>query len=434
MQHEISLKLLPGGRLAASMATAGRNGGRVAMESKDIKAAGRAAGSMVWLCLLYGGLLYLSVGALGVADLIGRIGASSANVVHIVNIAHDIRDQEQDSLNQEKARLGQMKDQLGTAIKEMRDYGVSAGLALQDIQPIVETYGLAPKLADLLKRPVSPDMEMAWAERMARVMALQIDMEKLRKSMDRRHALLRANWTSFPAVEEEARRANLSPSTLDLAANTADTLQGLGYGLLFDLPAEILTLLLALSMGALGSTLHITKTMLSGSDPRELSYYLIRPFQGMVTSLVVFVLLKAGQMTVSAGDSDTLNIYFVAFAGIAAGLLADEAYRMICKAGAGIIKNDEEARWAFKLKTALAERNETPAALADGIGVSLGEVTGWISEIQAVPPQSQRLIATWLRIPDRELFTSQPPDQKAGQKPDEAPAPAEAVPAPASHD
>lgn len=201
-----------------------------------------------------------------------------------------------------------------------------------------------------------------------------------------------------------------SIAIIDLAASTASTLQKMGYGTLFSLPAEILTLLLALSMGALGSTLHITKLLLDGDDGKGTSFFLIRPFQGMITSLVVFVLLKAGQLTISAGVSDNLNIFFVSFAGISSGLLAEEAYRMIKKAGAGIIKADDgESRWAFRLSAAMDQTMTESKTLANGIGSTPAELRSWLDESQPVPPLQQKLIASWLHIPERDLFTSQPP-------------------------
>lgn len=382
------------------------------MDLSQVKGAGRVAGSMVWLCLLYGGLLYVAVGVLGVSELATRIGGESARIVHMVEVAEDIREDERNHLQAEERQLVVMEQSYAMAVKELRDFGIAQGLALQDIQPIIDTYSIAPKLAALTKRPMEPALETAWAERMAKVMALQLDMPRLKESITKRHALLRSNWSTHPDVAEAAKRVDLDPNIIDLASSTAQTLQGLGYGLLFALPTEILTLLLALSMGALGSTLHITKMLLDGSDSRAVSYYLIRPFQGMVTSLVVFVLLKAGQLTISAGDSDALNIFFVSFAGISAGLLAEEAYRMIKQAGTSIIKTDDGAsRWAFKLKDALAAAGQSAQALANGIGVGAGELQAWLDEAQPVPSQQQRLIATWLHLPERELFSSQPPDQ-----------------------
>ena len=381
------------------------------MEISQVKGAGRLAGSMAWLCLLYGGLLYVAVGVLGVSELATRIGGESARIVHMVEVAEDIRSDEREHLQADKRKLAEMDANYAVAVKDLRDFGVTQGLALQDIQPIIDTYNLAPKLSTLLKKPVDPGLETAWAGRMAKVMSLQLDMSKLQDSITKRHSLLRSNWSTHPDVVAAAKRVNLDPGIIDLASSTAETLRALGYGLLFSLPTEILTLVLALSMGALGSTLHITKMLLDGADSRAASYYLIRPFQGMVTSLVVFVLLKAGQLTISAGDSDALNIFFVSFAGIAAGLLAEEAYRMIKKAGAGIIKTDDDgaSRWAFKLKDALAEAGQSAQSLADGIGVSAGELQAWLDETQSVPFLQQRLIATWLHRSERELFTSQEP-------------------------
>ncbi len=376
----------------------------------DVKIAGRLAGSMLWLCLLYGGLLYVAVGVLGVSELTSRIGGQSAGLVHMVEVARDIRDNERDRLHREELQLQRLGEAYDAAVKDLRDFGIAAGLALQDIQPVIDTYNLAPKLSELLKKPVDPATEITWGERMARVMGLQIDMAKVQASTDKRHAALRAGWSAHPDVVEAAKRINLDPGLLDVAASTADTLQRLGYAVLFALPTEILTLLLALTMGALGSTLHITKMLLDGSDTRKLSYYLLRPLQGMVTSLVVFVLLKAGQLTISAGDGEALNIFFVSFAGISAGLLAEEAYSMITRAGAGIIKADDgEARWAFKLKAALAAAGTEAETLAAGVGVSPGEMRAWLEETQSVPHTQQRLIATWLHLSERELFTSQPP-------------------------
>ena len=391
------------------------------------------AGSMTWLSLLYGALLYVAVGALGVSEMARRIGENSPNIIHMIEVAADIRTAEHDAIVREEKRLEEKEGDLKKAISEFRKFGVSNGLALETLQPIIDKYEYAPKLSDVIKpkageprASVDLELEKKWAEVMGNMMQLQFDIRDLRKSLNSRRLILHSAWSTHPQVLAEIERLDIDSDKVDQAGGTVQTLQGLGYGRLFALPTEILTLLLALSMGALGSTLHVTKTLLTASEERPASYYLIRPFQGMVTSLVVFVLLKAGQLTISAGDSDNLNIFFVSFAGIAAGLLAEEAYRMICKAGAGIIKTDDaEARWAFKLARALAEAEVAPAQLAAGIGVPLAELESWIQETHAVPPLQQRLIAAWLHVPERELFTAQPPEENTSIMP---PAPSTAAP------
>lgn len=394
------------------------------METTETKRIGHVAGSMAWLCLLYGALLYVTVGALGVSELTRRIGSDSANIIHMIEVARDIRTAESANLHRDEARLEAREALLEQAVGNFRNFGVAQGLSLQDLQPIIDKYDLAPRLGTLLNRPVDIEVEKQWASVMGTMMQLQFDIRDLRKAIDERHAVLRSSWSAHAQVQEEAKRFDIDPVMVDRAAGTATTLRQLGYAALFALPPEILTLLLALSMGALGSTLQITKTLLNSGEEQCLSYYFIRPFQGMVTSLVVFVLLKAGQLTISSGDADNLNIFFVSFAGIASGLLAEEAYRMIRKAGAGIIKTeDAEARWAFKLKAAMDSASTSPERLAAGIGSTVAEVESWIGEAQAVPPLQQRLIAAWLHIPERELFTSQPPE-------DESPPSTEAAPAP----
>lgn len=376
------------------------------------------AGSMAWLSLLYGALLYVAVGALGVSELTRRLGTETAGIIHMIEVATDIRAGEAQALAREEARLRLKDDALLRAIAEFRDFGIAQGLALQQLQPIIDRYDYAPRLSALKNTPIDLETEKNWAGAMGAVMGLQMEVAALKDRVRGHHEVLRSAWSSHPQVAAEAKRLNIDPLQVDRAAGTATIMRHLGYAGLFALPTEILTLLLALSMGALGSTLHITKTLLAAAEERPPSYYLIRPFQGMVTSLVVFVLLKAGQLTISAGDSDALNIFFVSFSGIASGLLAEEAYRMIRKAGAGIIKTDEaESRWAFKLRRALEDAKIDPAQLADGIRVPVAELDSWLSETHPVPPMQQRLIAAWLHLPERELFTAQPPEEEGRPAP-----------------
>jgi hypothetical protein len=383
------------------------------MDSTQPKSIGLLAGSMIWLALLYGALLYVAVGALGVSEMMRRLGTDASNIVHMVEVVNDIREGEMTRVRQEEKSRREKEAQLDKAIRAFRTFGSAQGLALQDLQPIIDDYDLAPRLSQVLKRDVDPATEAQWAEVMGDIMQAQFDIRDLKKSIESRYAILRLGWTAHPQVLAEVKRIGMDSGLVDRSAGMADTLQRLGYASLFSLPPEILTLLLALSMGALGSTLHITKTLLNPTEVQPPSYYLIRPFQGMVTSLVVFVLLKAGQLTISVGDSDNLNIFFVSFAGIASGLLAEEAYRMIRKAGAGIIKTDaDDSRWAFKLKSAMEAMPATAEALAAGIGSSPDEVNSWMNESQPVPALQQRLIAAWLRMPERELFTSQPPTEE----------------------
>ncbi|HYC64134.1 MAG TPA: hypothetical protein VEC14_05325, partial [Reyranellaceae bacterium] len=84
------------------------------------------------------------------------------------------------------------------------------------------------------------------------------------------------------------------------------------------LPGSVLTLLLALSMGALGSTLFVTGEFFGVGASRPFAWFLFRPFLGMITALAVFVVFKAGQLTMAGGAPSSnseidLNPFLVSF-------------------------------------------------------------------------------------------------------------------------
>ena len=176
----------------------------------------------------------------------------------------------------------------------------------------------------------------------------------------------------------------------------------------------------------------MTKVLLEDTEPPPNAWYLFRPCQGVLMALVVFVLLKAGQLTVGAGDTDTLNPYFVAFVGTVSGLLSPDAYRMIQRAGATLIPKGDDLsdRWAFGLAQAMAAAGVDAATLAAGIGVTEAEMKQWVAEKTPVPAREQGLIAAWLHADTRQLFTADAPRQSPEAA--AAIAAAAAVPLPAS--
>ncbi|MDA8230881.1 MAG: hypothetical protein M0006_06040 [Magnetospirillum sp.] len=369
----------------------------------------RTLGSALWLVALYAGQLYVAVGALGVSEITNGLGSQAVYIFRAVDEGYAVRRSEQAQAAKDEEELSRLGKDIEGASGALRGMGVAKGLPLEKIQPVIDNYDLAPRLSALLGQPVDEKDEQEWATRMARVMALQTEQKRTQADMERNIALLRGGWAAYVATAGDGSHA-LNAAEIERAAGTVATLRRFGYNGLFTLPREILTLVLALSMGSLGSTLHITKTLLEADSPENPSYYIIRPFQGMLTALVMFVLLKAGQATITSSGGG-LNNFFVAFAGIVSGLMSFEAYHMIERAGARLIASDEdEPRWAFNLGDALAETAIDVGTLASGIGASRAEMTAWVSEKQPVPPLQQRLIASWLHRSPRTLFTSQPPE------------------------
>ena len=197
------------------------------------------------------------------------------------------------------------------------------------------------------------------------------------------------------------------------------------------MPPDMLTLILVLSMGALGGTISLTRLYFrdgaSEGEPKGTpSYYLFRPFLGAITALAVYILAKAGVLVISAPSSEEsgadLSPFFVSFLGIVSGLLAEQALDTIQKAGANWFADSGtvgRARWAHGLKAALggddpAKADETAkrtADLADTIGVAAETMQEWVDERKPVPSQFQVLIAAYLHMSPRDLFS----DMQAGR-------------------
>ena len=103
------------------------------------------------------------------------------------------------------------------------------------------------------------------------------------------------------------------------------------------LPVELLTLYLRLTMGVLGRVIYINREFFRPSEKRHLSWYLYRPALGMATALAVFILFRAGQLSFSgssgAGPSANMNAFMVSFLAVISGLLSEDAYLWIVRAG-----------------------------------------------------------------------------------------------------
>lgn len=104
------------------------------------------------------------------------------------------------------------------------------------------------------------------------------------------------------------------------------------------LPGSVLTLLLALSMGALGSTLFVTGEYFKNDSNKTFAWYFFRPFLGMITALAVFVAFKAGQLTLAGSSPNSgvemdLNPFLVSFFAVIAGLLSEHAIARLSMIG-----------------------------------------------------------------------------------------------------
>lgn len=189
-------------------------------------------------------------------------------------------------------------------------------------------------------------------------------------------------------------------------------------------PPEVLTVILVLAMGALGGTIHLTRLYLDhrgasqASQDRPASYYLFRPFLGAVTALSVYILAKAGVLVVATPSDGALEAslspFFVSFIGIVSGLLAEQAIDTIQRAGRTWFSGSSVAakkRWGNNLKRHVNDQNRSD--MAEALNLPVAKLRGWVEEQEMVPEPMQSLIAAWLRVPERELFTDIEPRERA---------------------
>jgi hypothetical protein len=100
------------------------------------------------------------------------------------------------------------------------------------------------------------------------------------------------------------------------------------------MPPALLIPIVTLAMGALGSVIYLSVSVVVGEPPRPFAWYLFRPMLGMVTAFAVFILVQAGALVITkppaeGGDPGQLNPYFIAFVAIISGLLSEQAVERI---------------------------------------------------------------------------------------------------------
>lgn len=223
------------------------------------------------------------------------------------------------------------------------------------------------------------------------------------------------------SLQQQMREDLLRNAKTDDIVNELNFMRAFEFDLFATMPSQHLTLILTLCMGALGSLIYITQNYLFEADrTRPFSWYFFRPFLGMVTAVAIFILAKAGQITISdvsltEGMSENLNPYFISFLAIVSGLLSESAIHRIQSAGIMVFRSqdrpggDQDERWAVGLKEAMTAQNKNARDLVVFLDKPLEDIEEWIEETAPVPPEAQKVISGWLGIPARRLFTDLKP-------------------------
>lgn len=115
---------------------------------------------------------------------------------------------------------------------------------------------------------------------------------------------------------------------------------------LLSMPSSLLTLIITIVMGLLGTVLLLT-TDLVQRQPHTLAWYIFRPMLGVVAAFAMFMVIQAGVLVVqpvASGErllSGDLNPYVLALIGIAAGLMSEVAVERIRQISGGVLRGEQ---------------------------------------------------------------------------------------------
>jgi len=189
-------------------------------------------------------------------------------------------------------------------------------------------------------------------------------------------------------------------------------------GIFQGMPADWLTLILALSMGMLGSTIYVTRVFFgqTADTVTTTSWYFIRPLLGAVIALAIYLALKAGVLvfgTGNEGSSGELNPFAAAFLCVVAGMFSERAYQWIDAASTRYFPERSVpapgSQWATGVLSELKSQNRTVDQLAVMLQVSREIAEKWVSGQEATPTDKAALIAQWLQKQPNDIFAGKKP-------------------------
>ena len=221
---------------------------------------------------------------------------------------------------------------------------------------------------------------------------------------------------------------DLAPEFIDRIVNTTSELDAISHiwnGWIYRIALwtnDMVVLLLVISMGLLGSALHLLAAFVSSQkydDSQALSFgeYPLRLAFGAVTAIVVFIVAKAGipilADTSKIGGSAPINPYFVSFLAIISGLMSDRALETVRSIASSMLRGAGSAgltsRYArVSLDDALKQSNRDLEGLARTLHRNSDDTKKLFSGVDAVAPDDQTLISAYLNQPVRDVFSDLP--------------------------
>lgn len=275
---------------------------------------------------------------------------------------------------------------------------------INDIIKLGETY-----------RPIDSrriEVKAAVKAKKDQVIDLQARGKSLRASLD---ALFAEFSTKKPL--DEPTRARLENALFELYSGNSKF-----FVPLIVLPPDILTLVLVISMGVLGSALQMTHALFKRNRVERAGVYFLRLSVGAITALVIFIVAKAGVPVIAdasrLGGDAAINPYFVSFLAIISGLMSENAILSVQTQGARFFAPEtvpEPVRWARSdLREAFKQAGRNPDNVRQLLNAEDGQFNAWISGKEPLPGSAQTMIAGVLEKSRRDLFTDIPPEEAKG--------------------
>lgn len=188
---------------------------------------------------------------------------------------------------------------------------------------------------------------------------------------------------------------------------------------LVTLQPDLLTLLLVVFMGVLGSALQITHAFFIRGEAYSIGRYFQRISVGALTALVIFIVAKAGIPVIAepsrvTGDA-SVNPYFVSFLAILSGLLSENAIANVQSQGSRLFGQAGGVdRWTRSdLTSEFGQNGLSIDTLAAHLGVNKSVAETKLGGQAEIKPAEQQTIALYLRRDPRDLFTDIPPPKPA---------------------
>jgi hypothetical protein len=260
---------------------------------------------------------YLAVASLGIQQFNARdlsVITSEKSIPGLLELADD-KEQGEIDARQAKIRYKQIAQKLNGA--KIREADISAKLQkLQQKYPNDEIRNKAIEWQDAEKSASALDVEIiSWESHR------DVAKNELKEAQDGLNTAREKLTDQDLVAIEKIKRWQGQKSTIEDWAP-----------FLFNMPREFLTLILTLSMGIFGSTIHVSRVFISSTAPETENriWYVFRPMLGAFMAFAVYIFFKSGGLMYSSAGgngSDThLNPFVIAFVALISGLFSEHAY------------------------------------------------------------------------------------------------------------